>query len=263
MGQLCCAEEEPRRARRGRSQQPSQGGGVVQIGEPQNVTIHIPRNRADAQGVPIPPVTRDIDQSVLRAALDHVSQYIAQRGRHLSVIGVGGAVNTLYLRSRATTHDVDVFGSDFGNQSRMLLDEAMHDAQQHIAGLGTDWLNTETQMWMPGSMHDELTTMAREQNVQVYHGQGFTVLAAPWAYAFTAKCSRILLGGAQARAYDLPDAVTYIHEYIRSHRGQPVSIATVMGWARHWHHEITEDLLRNRVNPEYVLRYGTSAFVTP
>lgn len=224
------------------------------------MTIHVPRNRADANGIPIPQVTRDINQSVLYAALNRVSQYIAQRGRHLSVIAVGGAVNTLYLRSRATTHDVDVFGSDFGNGPRILLDEAMHDAQQHIPALGTDWLNTETQMWMPGPMHDELTRMARQQNVHVFHGHGLTILAAPWAYAFTAKIHRILLGGDQARPYDLPDAVTYIHQYIQSHGNRPVPVATVLGWARHWRHEVTEDILRNRVNLEYRRRYGRNAF---
>lgn len=253
MGSCCGSESRPEGRQGG-------GGAGLQIGAPQSVAIHIPRNRQDVNGIPIPQVTRDIDQNVLRAALDRVSQYIAQRGRHLSVIAVGGAVNTLYLRSRATTHDVDVFGSDFGNQSRILVDAAMHDAQQHIPALGTDWLNTETQMWMPGPMHNELTQMARQQNVQVYHGEGLTILAAPWEYAFTAKISRILTGGAQARPYDLPDAVTYIHQYIRSHRNRPVPIPTVIGWARRWRHELTEDILTNRVNPEYRRRYGINAF---
>jgi hypothetical protein len=36
--------------------------------------------------------------------------------------------------------------------------KAIHDAQQHIpAFLDTDWLNTKTQLWMLGPMHDELT----------------------------------------------------------------------------------------------------------
>jgi hypothetical protein len=258
MGQLCGSESKPKPKRQKRRQQDD---GGMQIGGPENVTIHIPRNRNDAHGVPIPPVTRDINVGILRAALDRVSQFIAQRNRHLSVVAVGGAVNTLYLRSRATTHDVDVFGSDFGNQSRILLDQAMLDAQQHIPALGTDWLNTEVQIWMPGPMHSELTQMARQQNVQVYHGQGLTILAAPWQYAFTSKISRILLGGDQVRPYDLPDAVTYIHEYIRSHGNRPVPITTVLGWARRWSHEITEDILRNRVNPEYMRRYGRDAFV--
>ncbi|KAH6628847.1 hypothetical protein F5144DRAFT_604968 [Chaetomium tenue] len=265
MGQLCCAESKPKRRHRKRRQQGGGGGGGgggrPQIGHPQNVMIHIPRNRNDEHGVPIQQVTRDIDQNVLRTALDSVSAYIAARNRHLSVIAVGGAVNTLHLRSRTTTHDVDVFGSDFGNESRILLDEAMHDAQQHVPGLGTDWLNTETQMYMPGPMHDELTQLARRQNVQVYVGQGLTIFAAPWEYAFTAKINRILVGGVQARPYDLDDAVTYIHEYIQSHGNQPVPMATVLKWARRWHHEVTDDVLRNRVTPEYRRRYGRDAFV--
>lgn len=231
------------------------------IGSPQDVQIHIPRNRADRYGVPVQQVTRDIDREVLVAALDHVSEYLAQRRKHISVIAVGGAVNTLYLRSRSTTHDVDIFGSDFNNQARMILDEAMQSAQRQFPALGTDWLNTETQMWMPGPMHQELTNAARQQHVKVYQDRGLEIYAAPWNYAFSAKVSRLLTGGAQARPYDLQDAVTYIHEYIRSNGQKPVPVAEAIGWARHYHHETNRDILLKRVNKEYRARYGAVAFV--
>lgn len=167
----------------------------MQIGAPQNATIHIPRNRTDADGAPIPQVTRDIDQSTLRAALNHVSNYIHRHNRRLKVIAVGGAVNTIYLQSRTTTHDADIFSSDVGNQSRVLLDEGIHEAQQHIPALGTDWLNTETRMWISPPMHVELTRLAEQQIVHVYDGQGLVILAAQLKYAFTAKVNRILTGG--------------------------------------------------------------------
>ena len=204
---------------KGKGRQNAQGS--LTIGAPQDVMIHIPRNRADEHGVPLQQITRDIDANTLLAALNHVSNYTARRNHHISAIAVGGAVNTLLLRSRSTTHDVDVFGSDFDNNARRLMDDAMHDAQQHFPELGTDWLNTETQMWMPGPMHHELTAAAKKQDVKVFDGSGLTIYAAPWAYAFSAKVSRILTGGDQTRPYDLADAVTYIHEYIRAHRNQP------------------------------------------
>jgi hypothetical protein len=211
--------------------------------------------------VPLQQITRDVDSNTLLVALNHVSAYVADRGHRISVIAVGGAVNTLYLRSRLTTHDVDVFGSDFSNQDRILLDAAMQDARQRYPSLGTDWLNTETQMWMPGQMHYELTTGARQQNVKVFDGAGLTIYAAPWNYAFSSKISRILTGGDQARAYDLQDAVTYIHEYIRSHGNQQVPVATALGWSKHYHHQANENVLRNRVNSEYRKRYGVNALV--
>lgn len=233
----------------------------VTIGVPQDVMIHIPRNRADRYGVPVQQVTRDIDRDTLLTALHHVSDYIARNRQHITVIAVGGAVNTLFLRSRTTTHDVDVFGSDFHNQARVLLDRAMQNAQRRFPALGTDWLNTETQMWMPGPLHQELTAGAKQQNVKVYDGSGLTILAAPWEYAFSAKISRIMTGGAQARPYDLADAITYIHQYIRGHGNRPVPVATALGWARRYHHETNDNILRVRVNQEYRQRYGGVAFV--
>lgn len=49
-----------------------QGIQLGSIGQPQNVQIHVPRNRVDSQGVPIAPVTRDMDGPTLQAALDIV-----------------------------------------------------------------------------------------------------------------------------------------------------------------------------------------------
>lgn len=66
--------------------------------------------------------------------------------------------------------------------------------------------------------------------------------------------------GAQASPYDLPDAVTYIHQCIRSQGNRPVPIPTVIGWACRWRHENTENILTNRVNAGYRRRYGANAF---
>ncbi|KAK1768947.1 hypothetical protein QBC33DRAFT_367200 [Phialemonium atrogriseum] len=252
-----CGPSKPQ-AKRGAQQQQ---GGVLTIGAPQDVMIHVPRNRVDEHGRPIQQITRDIDRDMLSAALKHVARYIAQRRQHVTTVAVGGAVNILYLRSRSVTHDIDVFGSDFTNQDRSLLDEAMQDARRRFPELGTDWLNTETQMWMTGPMHQELTAGARRQDVRIFDEAGLTIYAAPWEYAFSAKISRILTGGHQARPYDLADAVTYIHQYIRTHGNQPVRVATALGWARLYHHEMTENILRTRVNSEYRRHYSTNAFV--
>ncbi|OKL57906.1 hypothetical protein UA08_06864 [Talaromyces atroroseus] len=238
-------------------------GGNITIGAPQEVVIHVPRNRLDRHGVPIQQVTRDIDRNVLFAALQHVARYISHRGQSITVIAVGGAVNTPYLQSRGTTHDVDVFGSTFTNKARMLLDEAMQDAQRHYRDLGTDWINTETQMCMPGSLHDRLTVAAERQNVKIFNQPGLTMYAAPWNYAFSANVNRILTDGDQARPYDLDDAVTYIHKYIHNQGNRPVSITTALAldWAKQFHHKSTANLLRTQVNQAYRRRYGVNAFV--
>ncbi|PNS13968.1 hypothetical protein CAC42_6481 [Sphaceloma murrayae] len=227
----------------------------------QDVHSHIPRNRADKHGVPLQQVTRDIDRATLMAALNYVSEHVAGRGHFISVAAVGGAVNTLLLRSQQTTYDIDIFGSDFSNDSRRLLDEAMQSARANYPGLGTDWLNTETQMWMSGTLHRELTLGAREQDVVVFRGAGLEILAAPWEYAFSAKISRLLTGGSQVKPYDLDDAVVYIHQFLRTSRANHVSVATAMAWSKSFHTEMTSDILLNRVNKAYQQKYGAVAFV--
>ncbi|KIH87415.1 hypothetical protein SPBR_08944 [Sporothrix brasiliensis 5110] len=182
------------------------------IGAPQDVITHIPRNRLDKYGNPVQQVTRDIDRGTFSAALQHVSDYIASRRQHITVVAVGGAVNILHLRSRATTHDCPAAVSD----------------------------STETQMWMPGPIHEHLTAASKQQNVVVFNGAGLTIYAAPWEYAFSAKASRLIKGGEQVRSYDLADAVTYIHQYILLHGNRPVSVDTVLGWARQYKHETSK-----------------------
>ncbi|KAG5918110.1 hypothetical protein E4U42_006994 [Claviceps africana] len=239
---------------------PRQHQGRRTIGLPQEVMIHVPRNRLDQNGVPVQQVTRDVDRDVLLVALQRVAQYIANCGQHVTVVAVGGAVNTLYLQSRNKTHGVDIFGTTFTNAARMLLDEAMQDAQRHCRDLGTDWLNTETQMWMPGPLHRRLTEAAERQNVRIFEMPGLTIYAAPWAYAFSAKVNRLLTGGDQGRSYDLDDAITYIHEYIASHGNQRIPMATALDWARQFNHDSSASFIRTRVNKAYRRKYGSNAF---
>lgn len=97
----------------------------VDISGPRDVNIHIPRNRVDAHGMPVPKTTRDLSREDLEAGLRLMAHYIHSKGANLTVVVVGGAVSILYLRSRGTTHDVDVFGTKLNMQYRVLLDEAV------------------------------------------------------------------------------------------------------------------------------------------
>ncbi|KAK2788775.1 hypothetical protein FQN52_006531 [Onygenales sp. PD_12] len=234
-----------------------QRAGGVTIGRPTEVMIHLPRNRADTHGVPIPQTTHEIERPILENALAAMARFLAQKKVELTVIAVGGAVNTLLLRSRPSTHDVDIFGSNLNNDSRILLDEATQYAiRQSSAPLGTDWFNTENQMWLSPSLHRELTNEAMRQNVVVFHRPGLRVLAAPWEYAFSGKIARLLTGGSQIRPYDLADATHYLHQYISRNGGRPVTLATIEGWARRFNHSTSKAFLRDRVNVEYRKRYG-------
>ncbi|KAL2370250.1 hypothetical protein RJ035_000616 [Blastomyces gilchristii] len=140
--------------------------------------IHLPRNRADAHGIPIPQTTHEIERSVLENALNTMAEFLSQRKEEMTVTAVGGVVNTLFLHNRMSTHDVDIFGSNLNNNSRVLFDEAMQYAiRRSSAPLGTDWFNTENQIWLSPSLHRELTEEAMRQNVVVFHRRGLKVLA--------------------------------------------------------------------------------------
>ncbi len=242
----------PLRARRQEQRAP------ITIGPPQDVSIHIPRNRADEHGVPIPPTTHEMDRATLQTALESMAHFLRHRNAHLTIIAVGGAVNTILLQTRDSTHDVDIFGSNLDNAERMLLDEAMQYAiQRSSSPLGTDWLNTENQMWLSPGLHRELTHEAIQQNTVVFERQGLRVLAAPWEYAFSGKISRLMTGGNQVRPYDLDDAVQYLHVLVRQNGGRPVPISTVEQWAARFHHTTSKSFLRSRVNGEYRRHYGS------
>lgn len=167
----------PARPVQGRQQRP-----MPAIGTPSEVTIHLPRNRTDDQGIPLPTTTHEINRQDLEQALGLMAQYLQQLKAQITaiVVGGGGDVNILLLRTRPSTHDVDIFGSNLDNSTRYLLDEAMQYALEHATSpLGTDWFNTENQMWLSPSLHRELTDEARRRNVVVFSRPGLKILAAP------------------------------------------------------------------------------------
>jgi hypothetical protein len=111
----------------------------------------------------------------MQRALGLMAQYLSQRGAQLTAITVRGAVNCLLLQSRYTAHDIDIFGTNLDNRARMLLDEAMQYAVQNsTVPLGTDWFNTETQMWMSQNIQQDLTDRALRQRIVVFSQPGLT-----------------------------------------------------------------------------------------
>jgi len=228
---------------------------------PQDVLIHIPRTRKDKPDIPPQPSHRSMDAKLLDDALSYVADYIAKRGRHIKMVAAGGIVSTLYLQTRDTTYDVDLFGSNCGNADRRLLDDALHDALERFSPLlGTRWLNTKTHLWMSTSVHQTLTKMAEQQEEMVFNRPGLTLFAAPWDYAFTAKICRIS-AGKKVKPYDLPDAINYIHRYIQSHGNKAVPMAVILDWANYLEDKINPQVLLTSVNLEYRRQYQRDAVV--
>lgn len=77
-----------------------------------------------------------------------VAKYLASKGLDVSIVSVGGAVNTVLLKSRASTSDVDFFYRTKNEGSKDI--DVMHEvvaagklAEKQLK-LGEQWLNNHT-----------------------------------------------------------------------------------------------------------------------
>lgn len=143
--------------------------------------MHVPRPRLDYAERLIPIEDYELDRRTLRAALTTMADYIDSQHEHITVITVGGAVNTMLLQTRQTTHDVDFFGTNLNNTQRVLLDDAAKYAERRSpTPLGGEWLNNQTMLWLPPDVHRTVTEEALLQNDVVFDKRGLKVIAAPW-----------------------------------------------------------------------------------
>ncbi|RMZ81866.1 hypothetical protein DV738_g2078, partial [Chaetothyriales sp. CBS 135597] len=153
------------------------------------------------------------------------------------VVTVGGAVNTLYLRSRATTHDVDFFLDNAGSSIHHVIHEAARFANRQRGGqLGAEWLNNATQLFMPTQLQQTLFETALQQGVVVFERGG--------------------LRG--RRPYDLEDAVVYLREHLRTTGRQTVDAREVREWCKRFNKNMTDEVLRH-IDEEYYRKYGRRA----
>ncbi|KAL1840578.1 hypothetical protein VTJ49DRAFT_310 [Mycothermus thermophilus] len=175
------------------------------------------------------PPLPELDRTTLLQALTIVGNYIQQKNRQVTVIAVGGAVNTIFLQSRPSTHDVDFYNNSLSVADLRLVAEGARYAAQRIPQLNEEWFNNHTIFFIPHDLRSTLTQDALTQNAVIFHHGGLKLLAAPWNYAFCTKVHRLSNAG-KARPYDLNDAVHYIHRYLQTHRISTVSLATVQEW---------------------------------
>jgi len=189
-----------------------------------------------------------------------MAERLHSRNASLTVIVVGGVVNTIFLGTRQSTHDVDILGTNLNNDQLRMLDDAAHYAEQRSpVPLGAEWFNSDTKMWLGPDLHRELTNIAMEQDERVFQRPGLTLLAAPWNYAFCAKIARILTG--EVRPYDLTDAATYLHRYIQRNGGRPVQVGQIEGWAQRFGRSTDRAYLIREVNAEYRRLYRHEGIV--
>ena len=179
----------------------------------------------------------DLNQAELEDALRWTAHYISQHSRKsITIIAVGGVVNTISLQSRLSTHDVDWFNSRLPQDDVTLLRKGANYAVQQGSRQGVkyplDWINNKTSLFIPAQLREELLAEALQQDYEVFSAPGLRVLAAPWGYALMAKLDRMAGGG--AKPYDSTDATTYLRQYILHRRVRNVSFETIEQLSRRY-----------------------------
>ena len=146
----------------------------------QDALIHVPRPPICHNERPIRVDKYELDRPTLQAALTAMANFIASQHHSITIVIVGGAVNTLLIQNRRSTHDIDFFGTNIDSHQRILLDDAARCAERRSQiPLGGEWFDNQTMLWLPPNIHREVTQEALKQNEIVFEKEGLKVVAAP------------------------------------------------------------------------------------
>lgn len=173
----------------------------------------------------------NLSRETLMDALRIVAAYLASKHQEITLIVVGGTINTILLRSRPYTHDVDFFNDNLTPAELKCLSKATKSAFKRNRTLGQEWLNNHTVLFIPFHIRRILEMEALEQHAIVFQAQGLTLLAAPWAYLFCTKIHRLSGSGiSNVQTYDHEDAVHYLERYLSQNSTANVTLVVVRSW---------------------------------
>ncbi|KAF8335375.1 uncharacterized protein EI90DRAFT_3152992 [Cantharellus anzutake] len=198
--------------------------------------------------------------ATIKQGLTTVASVLKAKGLNVSIIAVGGAVNTLYLQTRASTGDVDFFYRTKTKHEDVTQLITAADSARKTLKLDDQWLNNHTALFIEEGTIQRLYDEAVTQNDVVFNAPGLKVYAAPWRYALGAKLDRLSKTG--ARPYDMSDAVDYLDRLIRKRGGQaPVKRSELKAWANEFKFTAPSDDLINRLGDEYKKKYGKAGIM--
>lgn len=217
--------------------------------------VELAPKKTPGQEEPLPKLNRN----TLLGALENVAASIAKKKGNVTVIAVGGAVNTIYLQSRDATHDVDFFNEYLTPADYENLVRSARDAAKRDTSLGEEWFNNRTILFIPNNQRRSLTDEAIQQGEVIFKKKGLTVLAAPWNYAFCCKVDRLAGSGLYgARQYDLSDAVEYLGRHLETAGASSVSKKTIQDWFEQYSLRWTAntEAVLSRIAQGYTTRFG-------
>ena len=122
---------------------------------PQQSGAETLRNLVERPGDPEIVLTAD----TINRGLREVARLLSRSGQNITIVAVGGAVNTLYLRSRAQTTDVDFFyNTRLRDPSVTAIVRAAQQAARVIQ-VGDTWLNNHTAVFISVRFSDFCTLL--------------------------------------------------------------------------------------------------------
>lgn len=185
-----------------------------------------------------------LDRETLVRALSNVAAYLRSQRANITVIVVGGSVNTILLQTRETTHDVDFYNQKLLPKDFNLIKRAVAFAQSKDSRLQEEWFNNRTIFFMDKSVRETLTEQAIAQNETVFQQAGLKVLAAPWPYAICAKLDRVSGAGLHPpKPHDVSDAAAYLNRYLAIKGLKAIGRSVIIEWAQRYQTRVTAPVL--------------------
>ncbi|KAJ5669109.1 hypothetical protein N7462_010179 [Penicillium macrosclerotiorum] len=198
--------------------------------------------------------------ATLTSALHNVALHLHSRHNNLTSIVVGGVVNTLLIRSRSHTSDVDFFNDNLTANEIKILMQATKAAMKKDTSLGDQWLSNHTVLFIPLNLRRILTSQSVNQNEIVFRAPGLTILAAPWEYQLCTKLDRLSNSGKlnNTHPYDEEDALHYLARYLDRNSIDVLQKSKIQCWFRDysliWH--LGTDEILQHINIVYRDRFS-------
>ncbi|KAG1792536.1 hypothetical protein EV424DRAFT_1336413, partial [Suillus variegatus] len=156
------------------------------------------------------------------SAIQLTVKHLKSKKKQITVVAVGGAINTILLRSRASTADVDFFSLDTANNP--VLRDGIKSAAKTMQ-LGEGWMNNHTALFIAPNTKTNLHNEAISDGAVIFDEPGLQVLAAPRMYCLVAKLEKAGKRG-NAKSYDMSDASQYLIQESKR-RGAKIKVADI------------------------------------
>ncbi|KAG1795393.1 uncharacterized protein HD556DRAFT_1442236 [Suillus plorans] len=175
----------------------------------------------------------------IKRGLGLTAKHLKSKKKQITVVAVGGAINTILLRSRASTADVDFFSVDAA--SNPILRDGIKSAAKTMQ-LGEGWMNNHTALFIAPNTKTNLYNEAISDGVVIFDEPGLKVLAAPWMYCLVAKLEKAGKRG-NAKSYDMSDASQYLIQESKR-RGAKIKVADIEAKAIAYEAKIQEGQIK-------------------